>query len=205
VRIPITVVVYDLDGALLHVVERAEIASEFYAIEWSGTPRVSMPPPVVYARSQAGPSGFAMARTTSPDVLRFGSDGVVRHTLRLPEPLPMSSSAIAGLRDEWVEQATSEDARAMRRKASDEAPTPAEPYVVGDIEIDLLDRTWVREVDLEADPVARWFVYAEDRLLGYVELPAKLDVREIGADYVLGVLRDTLDVETIVRARLRVG
>ena len=40
-------------------------------------------------------------------------------------------------------------------------------------------------------------------LLGHVDVPDDLQVREIGADYLLGVVRDALDVETIVRVRLR--
>jgi hypothetical protein len=203
VRIPISVVVHDLEGTFRILVERSEFFREFFVIESEGTPRVVTPPPVIHARSASGGSGFLIARTTSRDVLFYGSDGLVRDTLRLPEATPMSGSTIDGLRNAWVDEATSEEARTLRRRASDEAPTSEDPYVVGDVAIDLLDRIWIREANLEAEPLASWYVYEGGVLLGYVDLPAELSVREIGADYVLGVQRDELDVETIVRVRFR--
>jgi hypothetical protein len=205
VRIPLTVVVYDLDGSLSHVVERPEIFSEFFNIDSDGAPRSFLPPPATHALSASGGSGFVMARGTSRDVLRFGSDAELRTTLRLPQTPALSRSAIDGLRRGWIDEATTDAARALRRRAADDAPVPEAPHVVGDVWIDLLDRTWIREANLEADPLARWLVYDGDALLGYVDMPAELDVREIGADYVLGVLRNDLDVETIVRVQLDVS
>lgn len=61
---------------------------------------------------------------------------------------------------------------------------------------------WVRH-DSEAGPFAAdsdrpaaWSVFdADGRWLGVVETPTGLDVSEFGADYVLGVARDELDIE----------
>lgn len=51
---------------------------------------------------------------------------------------------------------------------------------------------------LASEPV-EWHVFHPDgNLLGTVRTPAGLRVLEIGADYVLGVARDGLDVEQVL-------
>ena len=48
-------------------------------------------------------------------------------------------------------------------------------------------------------------VDADDRYLGAVRVPEhleRLSVREIGSDHVWGILRDDLDVQYVVRARI---
>jgi hypothetical protein len=48
------------------------------------------------------------------------------------------------------------------------------------------------------DEPPRWIVFDSDgRWLGAVEVPPNGRVSEIGADYVLGVWRDELDVERV--------
>lgn len=65
---------------------------------------------------------------------------------------------------------------------------------------DAVDHMWVREYELpgEARPGSLWTVFdAEGRMLGFVEMPAGLVVHEIGKDYILGKLRDELDIEYV--------
>jgi len=51
----------------------------------------------------------------------------------------------------------------------------------------------------EHDAAAVWLVFdPAGRLLGEVEMPAGLEVFEIGEDYVLGLVRDDLDVERLM-------
>ena len=59
---------------------------------------------------------------------------------------------------------------------------------------------WVQEYDLpgEERPAPLWTVFAPDgRVLGFVETPSGLIVREIGEDYILGSVRDELGVEYV--------
>ena len=55
------------------------------------------------------------------------------------------------------------------------------------------------EANLDGSLATKWHVYADDALLGFVELPAHIDVKEIGADYMLGVETSGLGEESIVR------
>jgi len=63
---------------------------------------------------------------------------------------------------------------------------------------------WVEGYRRPRDDVPRWTVFAPDgRMLGTLTLPTGLRVFEIGADYVLGVWRDELDVEHVRLHELR--
>ena len=59
---------------------------------------------------------------------------------------------------------------------------------------------WVREYDfpLEERPAPLWTVFDPDgRVLGFVETPKDLRIFEIGEDYVLGMYRDELGVQSV--------
>jgi hypothetical protein len=63
---------------------------------------------------------------------------------------------------------------------------------------------WVEEYRRPDDEIPRWTVFEPDgQLLGTLTLPTDLRVFEIGADYVLGVWRDELDVEHVRLHELR--
>ena len=65
---------------------------------------------------------------------------------------------------------------------------------------DALDHLWVREYEVpgEERPGSLWTVFdAEGRVQGFVEMPAGLEIHEIGEDYILGKLRDELDIEYV--------
>jgi hypothetical protein len=109
---------------------------------------------------------------------------------------------IEALRREWAEEPEDDATQRFRSAAAVEAPMLSGAPVISDLEIDLDGRIWVREATPADQPLARWHVY-DSTALGHVDLPSELDVREIGADYVLAVVTDTLDVESIVRAGLR--
>ena len=65
---------------------------------------------------------------------------------------------------------------------------------------DAVDHLWVREYESpgEERPRSLWTVFdAEGRVQGFVEMPAGLEIHEIGEDYILGKLRDELDIEYV--------
>lgn len=69
--------------------------------------------------------------------------------------------------------------------------------------IDVEDNLWIPEYPLPGDSVTDWSIFDRDgRWLGVIEMPRAFDPREIGADYVLGVWTNELDVETVRRYTL---
>lgn len=66
------------------------------------------------------------------------------------------------------------------------------------LRVDPLGNLWVLDSSRPGDQRRRWTVFSPDGvMLGAVETPRGLSVREIGRDYVLGTWRDALDVEHV--------
>jgi hypothetical protein len=198
-----TTMLYDLDGSLLASLRRPEQRSEFYLMEWEGDLRAASPPPRRAPFTAAGVGGIAVAVSDRDTVRVVGSDGRDRAAFPVPPPrAPLTPFMIEALRREWAEEPEDDATQRFRSAAAVEAPMLSGAPVISDLEIDLDGRIWVREATPADQPLARWHVY-DSTALGHVDLPSELDVREIGADYVLAVVTDTLDVESIVRAGLR--
>jgi hypothetical protein len=91
------------------------------------------------------------------------------------------------------------------------------------VKVDGMGRVWIREyIDLDAmgamnadmgkgprwrpDRPARWWVFGDDgAFLGTVRLPLGFVVHDIGREQIVGVVRDTDDVEYVVGYPFRVA
>jgi hypothetical protein len=63
---------------------------------------------------------------------------------------------------------------------------------------DTYGHLWAERFTPPGESGSRWAVFdAEGAFLGHVAMPDDLEVTEIGADYVLGIHRDELDVERV--------
>jgi hypothetical protein len=152
-------------------------------------------------------SDFVVASHTSRYEIRaFRGDGsldrIVRrdHVLRSPteadrEPFVENQMAnilaTPGLPEQLVDMARRELARVPFADHF-----PAFSSVLGDA----VGHLWVEEYEypLEDRPGTLWTVFdPEGHALGFVETPEGLEVYEIGEDYILGRVRDELDVESI--------
>lgn len=84
-----------------------------------------------------------------------------------------------------------------RALAEVEFPATIPPYT--QFLVDSEDDLWVREYKMQGAPGPEvWSVFApEGYLLGTVETPERLQVRQIGPDFVLGIWTDELDVRYV--------
>ena len=204
-RYPYRVFVYDLEGSLLHQFERGEIVREIYLLEREGFLRGASAPFLENGRFAAGPSGVALASTNSHHVLALDSDTRIRDTVRVPGAAStLPSSFVDSVRNAWAEAATTDATRVFRRTALRDILPPQVAPVIEDLHIDRLGRLWVAESNLDGGDATKWDVYSEDALLGFVDLPADLDVEEIGADYVLGIETSEFGEESVVRVTYRI-
>ena len=199
-RFPYHVVVYDLEGSLLHRFESEGIERETYLLEREGFLRDVMPPLVRDGRFAAGPTGFALASTDFHDVLILDSDTQIRATVQVPGATStLPRSFVDSVRSEWAEAATTDARKVFRRRALRDMPQPLAAPVIEDLHIDRVGRLWVAEANLEGNDSTKWHVYTDDALLGFVQLPAHIDVKEIGADYMLGIETSEFGEESVVR------
>lgn len=64
--------------------------------------------------------------------------------------------------------------------------------------VDSTDNLWVLEYQVPDQTPNRWTIFAPDgSLRGTLDLPHNFEVFEVGVDYVLGVMRDELGVESV--------
>ena len=85
-------------------------------------------------------------------------------------------------------------------------PPRTYPAFAPDIRVDGDLNVWVKESTRSGDQRSLWSVFSVGgELLGTVDMPPGVDVMDIGADYVLGLRHDELDVEYVQQFQLRRG
>lgn len=77
-------------------------------------------------------------------------------------------------------------------------PFPPEFPAISSILVDAVGHLWVKPFTREDSGETNWTVFdVSGQFQGLVTLPGRFEPMEVGDDYVLGVARDTLDVETV--------
>jgi len=113
----------------------------------------------------------------------FDQDGVeLRRISRPHTPIPIQESDLA------------------QTHAPDGTPFPFPPEfpAVSSILVDAVGNLWVKPFTRQDPGKIDWSVFdVGGQFRGLVTLPGRFEPMEVGDDYVLGVARDTLDVETV--------
>lgn len=135
--------------------------------------------------------------------------------VRWRPPSPRLTSAEFSRFEARVRDLFPEDRLAVFLRALAEAPEPRRVPAYAALLWDELGNLWIRQYDWTTDsnwvgggylgstgPGDWWVFDGEGKWLGTVEVPDGLDVAQIGADYVLAVHKDELDVERVVLHRL---
>lgn len=102
--------------------------------------------------------------------------------------------------------ASSEDKewQELLRAAYADMPHPDVARIFDALAADATGRLWVRRTPMPRDSLRHWDVFdPEGRYVAQAVIPSELRVREIGADYVLALRRNDLDVEQVVLFRFR--
>lgn len=157
--------------------------------------------PVLFGRSTMAASHGGRAYLGSNDsyeIRAHGRDGRLESIVRrLGEPQPVPP----GAREERMRaMSEGEDERlgGMLEEAFGQMPAPETLPAYASFLPDDAGNLWVQAMRPTEDSPYVWTVFdAEGRLLGTIELPPRFAPRHIGSDFVLGVVRDELDVERV--------
>ncbi len=147
--------------------------------------------PVPFARTFHAVTGgktVAVGVTDWMEVRVYGPDGALLRIVRGPGT---PRTVDAAQREAWI------NANGGREPAT---PFPETMPAFGDLTPDAEGSFWVEAYQAPGDPPgpSRWSVYdALGRYLGDVTMPERFQPMEIGADYVLGLWKDDLDVEQV--------
>lgn len=163
------------------------------------------PEPMLLAQAYAGEPAVVswgdlviVTSTTRYELKAFARDGTLARIVRRGHELraPTEAEVFAYMEENSPPRMSPNQIRRQFQSLSAPEYFPA----FGRIMTDATGHLWVREYDLpDAERDAPlWTVFdAEGRVLGFVETPEDLAIYEIGEDYILGRVRDELQVEYV--------
>jgi hypothetical protein len=140
------------------------------------------------------------------EIAAYGSDGELRAVYRAARnSVPVTREDVRDYRRMLVTLGGNAQASAQAAKVLDDAPVPATMPPLTALEVDSAGHLWVQDPQKPGDARGSvWTVFAADgRVRGTVRLPAGLTVKQIGSDWVLGVVVDEDQVEHVRVHRLR--
>jgi len=110
-------------------------------------------------------------------------------------PRPVTEAHRAELTQGMEDQADDNDQVREFRRMMRDAPVPDYHPALGPIYADALGYLWVEETRMPDEEIRYTTIFdPEGRMVGQVVLPARVQVQEIGADYLLGRWADDLGV-----------
>lgn len=144
-----------------------------------------------------------IAPTDRGEIKAFTQAGTLARIVRLGmEPRTPERAHIDAFIEAQVSRVSSEDVnhRAQLRGDYNALPVAERFPVFTSVIADAVDHLWLEEYEIpgeEREGVLWTVVDPGGRVLGFVETPEQLEIYEIGEDFVLGRVRDELDVEYI--------
>lgn len=147
----------------------------------------------------ASGDGFHLGNGDSYEIRYFDSRGSLRRIVRRDRPNPrVTETDIRTLREEWISDERDAGGRQRMRRLLDMMPIAETMPAYGRLVADALGNLWVEVYRRPGDDRPRWTIFdPEGHMLGVVETPDGFVVLDIGADFLLGLWRDDLDVEHI--------
>ncbi len=186
----------------------AELAQEL--MESMSIPPIELliTPPFRSPASAAPARGsFVLTKGEGPEILRFGEDGALLSVMRIRKPRPVTASDVEAF-VEWRAQAldSAGDMRSGLRAMVGRLPIPEVWPGFERLLVDTEGWTWAQLYHYDPSRSNTWVVFdPEGRAQGTVETPPRLDVHFIGEDFILGVVRDELNVQFVREYALERG
>lgn len=133
------------------------------------------------------------------EVAIHAADGALQRLVRRRfDNLAVTPQDIERYKQRQLEATTDDNWRRMQERIFAEMPFPATMPAYSRVLADAAGNLWVAEYRRPGDDQPRWTVFDLDgRMLGTVDMPQGFSPTEIGSDYVLGTIRDELDVERV--------
>lgn len=149
---------------------------------------------------------YALSERTEYRIDIHRVDGGWMQSIR--RPVPNRTVETADM-ERWIEEQlenVAEERVVETRRTLEEMPTPETFPAHGSLIYDNLGYLWAQGVPGVPELQDRWSVFdPEGRWLGEIDMPSRVNVYEIGADFILGRTTDEFEVEYVVRYDLNRG
>jgi len=204
IRVPSPAYRFHPDGSLFGI-HPVEPSSEGYYEALDGGFRVRTP---LFARSThllAGPEILVEASNDSWEIrIREPTGELVRIVRRAFRPAQVTDALRREAIEREVTRVSGEAEGDELRRTLQGMPVPDRVPAFAMVTVDRRNRIWVAEWGPEArGRDASWTVLGPDgEVVARARTPGGLTPQEIGSDYIVGVVRDDLDVERVVRVPL---
>lgn len=118
---------------------------------------------------------------------------------RAHENLRITRDAIADHRERWaVSSGKDPEFHAVRRRAIAKVEYPETMPAYGAVLLDRSGRVWIEDYRRPGDDAPNWIVFERDGMIvARASTPKGLKLTDVGEDYLMGVAKDSLDVETV--------
>ncbi len=191
----------DLDGSL--VADFGDkLGAEFFIKDLEGEGRDSRPTSTQFAKIPQGavsPHYFFFSAQDQYEIEAYDPSGKLVRLIRLEvEPIPVTTADGERHIESVVEQVGSPDQEAGIRAQLGSLPLPEAFPPHGGLKTDQLDYLWVEDFQRPGHENRSWNIFdPEGALVGRIALPERFDPTEIGADYILGLGWDEMNVEYV--------
>jgi hypothetical protein len=161
---------------------------QYQRVDGSRVSRMTNPLGPMPAASASG-ERISVGATDTYEIRQFGPDGTATRVIRREvAPEAFTDAHFRRVADRFPQMAT----------ALAEIPRPSQAPMFSSLLLDGEDNLWVQDYPSPGAPAVLWTVFdPRGGMLGRVALPPTFRPTDIGADYVLGVWTDDLDVERI--------
>jgi hypothetical protein len=198
-RKPVVFLRADAQGSVLDSIGRFP-GDELFVISRGGG-RIQAPALPFGRTTETGlvGDGVAIGSSDSYEISVFSPDGQLQRVVRKSHaPVPVTVESFRILADRRVSRIPDEALRAERRQELLDMPIPETMPAFGLLIGDSEGYMWVQEYVTPGEPTVDWSVFGPDGVfLGTVTMPSALRPKQIGSDFVLGVLVDELGIEHV--------
>jgi hypothetical protein len=176
------------DGSKADTLLVAPGGEQFQRVDGSRVSRMTNPFGPMPAATAGGERIFA-GSTDNFEIRQFGPDGTATRVVRREvAPQAFTDAHFRQVADRVPQMAA----------ALAEIPRPSQAPAFSSLVIDREENLWVQDYPSPGAASASWTVFdSQGAMLGQVALPAAFRPTDIGADYILGIWTDELDVERI--------
>jgi hypothetical protein len=146
-----------------------------------------------------------VAWTGTPEVVRLSSEGGPTLVLRWQhDAVPVEDTDVAAFIAAMLDGESNAAARLRVEQMLLSSPLPDQMPALGELVVDELGNVWVQDFPEPKQVNGTWRVFDTDGLhVANISIPTGLRILQIGAEFVLGLTRDELDVEYVLLYDLR--
>jgi len=201
-RRPVGIMWIHLESGRVDTVAQFDFHS-YFAQDVAGIPTELVVPFTTLPSAAVGVEGFFVTGGGSPDIRAFDSSGRLVRIFRVAEsPQRITPEDVNGAIDSLVSRFIP-TARSDARRAYERVSIPSHWPTFQSVRVDRVGWIWAELYRPPHHLTPRWMVFDSSGVArGTVELPSRLEVHDIGPDYVLGRWLDDLGVEYVRRYRL---